>query len=89
MAQSSDKTDVSQWEWVGSLLQSWNPYLAAGVVVVLALIWKLPELITVIGHNRREGKKNDVEVAGKKKILDDQYRSLEDKRKRKKERKVQ
>lgn len=87
MAQSSDNLDASQLEWLGKLLESWDPYLAAGVIVSLALIWKLPQLLAVIGVNRREGKKNDTEVAGRKKLLDNQYRTLEDKRKRKKERK--
>tara|TARA_R110002020_G_scaffold87061_27_gene215160 strand:- start:4689 stop:4955 length:267 start_codon:yes stop_codon:yes gene_type:complete len=85
MAQSDGNTGAN-FEWVGDLLQGWNPYLAAGVLVVIALVWQSPAIITAMGVNRREGKKNDIEVAGRKKLFDTQYRSLEDKRKRKRER---
>lgn len=63
-----------------------DPYILAVVVISCVFIYNLPKIISTIYDVRRQGKINDMEVEAKRKVLDSQLKSLEDKRLAKKRR---
>lgn len=57
-----------------------DPYVLAGIVIACVLIWHLPAIISASAEAMRLGRSNRVEIEGRRKVLESQIKSLEDKR---------